>query len=313
MSKLRSINTSFWSDPWIETLEPKEKLLFIYLFTNSKTNMLGIYESSARKISFESGVDLNEVESIFDKFQLAGKIKIIGHYVILTNYMKHQNYNPNMKKSAVDTYNSLPINLKVRGLSVCRDNASEGFERLSKAYGTVSKIEVEYESEEELELEEESKAENNKPETSEKEDFSGEFNLDDTNKPLKEKERKKVALKKESINYQEVVEFFNNTCTQLPNVQKLTEKRKKAIRNRIKEYEATKVGEVLIAVSKSSFLNGNSSMGWKANFDWIMKPENFIKILEGQYKNKEVQTKQDAKIEAQKAAYLANSNPNDLM
>ena len=99
----------------------------------------------------------------------------------------------------------------------------------------------------------------------------------------------------------------------MPNVQKLTKKRETSIRKRIEEYGATKVGEVLIAVSKSSFLNGNSSMGWKANFDWIMKPENFIKVLEGQYKNKEKPNKQDAKIEAQKAAYLANSNPNDLM
>jgi len=136
---------------------------------------------------------------------------------------------------------------------------------------------------------------------------------EDADKPPKEKKRKKVPAKKEKIDYQEVVEFFNNTCTLLPKVQKLTKKRESAIRKRIEEYSAIEVGEVLIAVSKSSFLNGKSSLGWKANFDWIMKPNNFIKVLEGQYKDKEAHDKQNAKFEAQKEAYLANSNPNDLM
>ena len=53
MSKLRSLNTAFWSDTWVEDLEPLKKLLFIYLVTNDKTNMLGIYEASIKKISFD--------------------------------------------------------------------------------------------------------------------------------------------------------------------------------------------------------------------------------------------------------------------
>ena len=53
MSKLRSVNTAFWSDPWVEDLTPSEKLLYIYFITNEKTNMLGIYELSIKKISFE--------------------------------------------------------------------------------------------------------------------------------------------------------------------------------------------------------------------------------------------------------------------
>jgi len=93
----------------------------------------------------------------------------------------------------------------------------------------------------------------------------------------------------------------------------LTKKRETSIRKLIEEYGGEKVGEVLTLVSKSDFLNGKSTLGWKADFDWIINPNNFIKILEGQYKNKEVQNKQDAKLESQRQAYLANSNPNDLM
>ena len=180
-----------------------------------------------------------------------------------------------------------------------------------------SEVPVKPQSIEEYSIEEETKVkesiENSKPETSENEDFSKDINLDDSNKPLEEKERKKVAIKKEKIDYKEVVEFFNNTCTQLPKVQKLTKKRETSIRKLIEEYGGEKVGEVLTLVSKSEFLNGKSTLGWRSDFDWILKPDNFIKILEGQYKNKEKPNKQDAKFEAQRQAYLANSNPNDLM
>ena len=36
MSKLRSVSTAFWSDPFIEDLNPAQKLLFLYLITNEK-------------------------------------------------------------------------------------------------------------------------------------------------------------------------------------------------------------------------------------------------------------------------------------
>ncbi|NLJ37636.1 MAG: hypothetical protein GX432_02615 [Candidatus Atribacteria bacterium] len=47
---------------------------------------------------------------------------------------------------------------------------------------------------------------------------------------------------------------------------------------------------VLRMAGESDFLNGKSEKGWKANFEWIMRPENFIKIMEGNYENKTKQT-----------------------
>jgi len=158
MSKLRSLNTAFWSDTWVEELEPMQKLLFIYLVTNEKTNMLGIYEASVKKISFETGIVPIVVKTYLKDFEKSNKVKYIDNRVILINYMKHQNYNTNMKKSAIDTYNDLPKSLKVNGLFVSKSNPTEGFERLSKGYGMVPKVEVEVEvkieSEKEYEVEE---------------------------------------------------------------------------------------------------------------------------------------------------------------
>lgn len=151
MSKLRSLSTSFWSDPFIEDLTPSQKLLFIYLITNDKTNMLGIYESSIKKISFETGIKKEDINNALKAFERVGKVKYINNYVILTNYMKHQNYNTNMKKSAIDIYNNLPKELKNKDLIIDKSNPLKGFQSLLNHFGMVRKVEVEYE----LEIEDE--------------------------------------------------------------------------------------------------------------------------------------------------------------
>ena len=98
MAKLRSVSTSTWSDPWFEELSVEHKLIFLYLLTNEKTNMLGIYEASARKIAFETGVDSKTVKSVLNDFEEFGKVSYSENYVIMINFLKHQNFNVNMKK-----------------------------------------------------------------------------------------------------------------------------------------------------------------------------------------------------------------------
>jgi len=157
MSKLRSVSTAFWSDPFIEELTASEKLLYLYLITNDKTNMLGIYEVSFKKISFETGINKDLIIKAFKSFERLSKVKYIDNHVILLNFIKHQNFNTNMMKSAIDVYNALPQVLKIEGLVISKEKPLEGFQRLSKALGMVSKVEVEVEVETEEETEEESK------------------------------------------------------------------------------------------------------------------------------------------------------------
>ena len=38
-------------------------------------------------------------------------------------------------------------------------------------------------------------------------------------------------------------------------------------------------------ISTSDFLKGQNNKGWTITFDWFIKPNNFIKVLEGNYKN----------------------------
>lgn len=88
----------------------------------------------------------------------------------------------------------------------------------------------------------------------------------------------------EKINFKEIAEIFNSVCYDLPNVEKITDSRKKAIEKIIKEYSLEKIGDVFKKTNESDFLSGRKS-DWKANFDWILIPKNFVKILEDNYKN----------------------------
>lgn len=159
MAKLRSVSVNFWDDPFIEELSTSEKLLFLYLITNDKTNMIGVYESSSKKMSFETGIPQSNIETILGKFEKAKKIKRVGSYVVVLNFIKNQNFNPNMMKSAIDTYNALPNELKANDLIVGKESLSNGLERVRNGLAMVRKVEYEYE----YEVEVETKTESNTP------------------------------------------------------------------------------------------------------------------------------------------------------
>jgi hypothetical protein len=86
------------------------------------------------------------------------------------------------------------------------------------------------------------------------------------------------------IDYESIIETFNKTG--FAKVQKLSDARKKHLKARIKEYSIDKVKEVFLIADKSDFLRGINKNSWTATFDWIINPNNFVKIIEGNYDNK---------------------------
>jgi hypothetical protein len=154
MDLRRSVNTKIWSDVWFETISTEEKLLWIYLITNSSTNMLGVYELSERKMSFESGLSLDSIRKAFKGFESLKKAKYINGYVVLYNWIKNQSFNTNMKKSALSDYEKLPNTVKLSIKSFFDNKIMESFGTLSKDLLILPKNEKENESEEEDESEE---------------------------------------------------------------------------------------------------------------------------------------------------------------
>jgi hypothetical protein len=100
----RFISTSFWDDEWIQTLDPSEKLLYMYLMTNPLTNIAGVYKITVRRICFDTGFNSDTIGHIFTKFEQAGKAHRLGEYVSLTSWPKHQKWEKSEKiKAGIDS------------------------------------------------------------------------------------------------------------------------------------------------------------------------------------------------------------------
>lgn len=79
----------------------------------------------------------------------------------------------------------------------------------------------------------------------------------------------------------EVVEAWNDMVSSLPKVLKITPTRRKAINARRCEIEEFR--KVFELVERSDFLTGRNGKWNNCGFDWVLKPSNWQKILEGTY------------------------------
>ena len=87
------------------------------------------------------------------------------------------------------------------------------------------------------------------------------------------------------FDYQSVINSFNSVCKSLPKVQKLNDKRRKAVKRAKADLGELTFEELFAMVEQSDFLTGRNGNWSGANFDWILKPSNLIKIIEGNYGN----------------------------
>lgn len=99
-----------------------------------------------------------------------------------------------------------------------------------------------------------------------------------------------VDLKNQSIDtkidFDEIISFFNSNNGNLPKVKNLSDPRKKRLLVLEKKHGKKSIQTVIEKVRDSNFLQGENKDNWIASFDWICKPENFIKILEDNFVNR---------------------------
>lgn len=100
----------------------------------------------------------------------------------------------------------------------------------------------------------------------------------------KEDNRKEIEEKRKRI-----VDTYNLHCTNLSQVQKITEKREKAIDNFLKDFTEEQFIEICQKANVSSFLTGENDRKWKADFDFLMRTDKATSVLEGKYSEKQEQ------------------------
>jgi len=101
----------------------------------------------------------------------------------------------------------------------------------------------------------------------------------------KEKEIETEIESREKINYQEIVDMYNDTCVSFPRVKSLSDARKKAIKARLNSYSLDDFKNLFTKAEASTFLKGGNDRNWSATFDWLIKDANMAKVLDGNYDN----------------------------
>jgi hypothetical protein len=108
-----------------------------------------------------------------------------------------------------------------------------------------------------------------------------------------EQNRTEDTLSSKDESVKNLVSLFHQFCPSLPKIAKITTARLRHISARLAEYPDSVWWENYFQkIEASDFLAGRtrpragSGQAFRASFDWIMNPANLLKILEGNYDNR---------------------------
>ena len=83
-------------------------------------------------------------------------------------------------------------------------------------------------------------------------------------------------------------------------------KRSEYLKARVREHGRDAIFQMIDKAAGSQFLNGYNQKGFTATFDWLVLPNNFIKVLEGNYDNENNGTNRKDSSAEQRAAGAAS-------
>ena len=87
-------------------------------------------------------------------------------------------------------------------------------------------------------------------------------------------------------NYKYIKDIYNEICVSFPRLTVLSDRRKQAIKARLKTYTVDDFKLLFEKAEASDFLKGSNNRDWQASFDWLIKDANMAKVLDGNYDNK---------------------------
>lgn len=118
MANYRQIHVSIWKDEWFLDLEPKAKLLFIYLFSNEATSLSGLYKLPLKVIEFETGLDRQYIIDTLSNFSEKDKVHYQDGLVWVVHMRKyHETKSALVQKRITSDIHMIPdCELKIRYL-----------------------------------------------------------------------------------------------------------------------------------------------------------------------------------------------------
>ena len=108
-----------------------------------------------------------------------------------------------------------------------------------------------------------------------------EFDDEDTFAELEE------GKKQEKIQYKFYQDEWNRICKTLPKLRLISENRRRAIKACLNQFSQAEIIEAMRKTEASDYLSGRNGKWFGCGFDWVFTTGNMLKVLEGNYDNRE--------------------------
>lgn len=126
----------------------------------------------------------------------------------------------------------------------------------------------------------------------------------------KERDKEEDKERDIDIDIEKIIETWNSL--NLNKLVSIKNKRLDSLKARVKEFGFDEILRAIESIKQSSFLKGNNNRNWTITFDWFIKPNNCIKVIEGNYVDKENKNgfnKSDSGIEGEESGISGTTAP----
>jgi len=122
--KTRIVYTDIWDKEWFVIYSKSGKILFLYLITNSKINLSGIFMLTDRQMTFDTG--LTNSELVKAKSEISNKIVFYKNWVRVPKSKEYGGYTGEKNEIAMQKeLLFVPIDVKKYFNRYCIDRVSE--------------------------------------------------------------------------------------------------------------------------------------------------------------------------------------------
>lgn len=304
-SPYRILQKSLLTSPDFEDWSYEEISFYVLLIISPFTGLSGILNVSKRLLAATFRLTTEQVSSLLDSLEKRGKIIQEGNIIWLKEFIRQQNISGDALLHAAKELESLGNDSTI--YSAAQEIYPELFEKLSqrrKKTSSSSQPPVdprltpgEPPVDPRLTLGQPNRTgtgirtgtgnnNNNNIEHSSYEECLSSQDCEDASENILK------VPKTDKTPYQQIIDMYHSICVDLPRVKVLNETRKRLVRARWRQYPDFRFWESFFKrVHESDFLNGRLALRddkppFIADFEWLVRPNNFAKILEGKYDNR---------------------------
>ncbi|MBN3449070.1 phage replisome organizer N-terminal domain-containing protein [Clostridium botulinum] len=199
---------------------------------------------------------LNTVRLAINTFEQFGMIEVIDNVITIPNWSKHQTLDQleERKEYMREYMKGYREKQKLLATGECKVNSKTNSKVNSKVNSKANVNPLDIEEDKDIDIEEDK---------------------DNTTEVVSSNKLQPIVDKWNSLNLNKLIAINKGTI------------RYKLLNARIKEYGIDNILKAIENIETRPFLKGQNKKGWTITFDWFVKPNNFIKVLEGNYTDKE--------------------------